>query len=326
MILENLILKLRKFSIRIVRVALVLFILMNIIAIFHAYKFTHFVDSRVEKTKSPNQLSLFSKVKTIVFGVNNPRPENDSKPKQAFETIFINNNKKIECWSIKSAKSKGTVILFHGFGGHKSTLLDKSNEFIKLGYNTMLVDFMGSGGSEGNQTTIGYFESEQVKSCYEYLVNKGEKNIILFGTSMGAVAILKAIHQYDIAPSSIIIECPYGTMYQTVCARFHSMNIPTFPMAGLLTFWGGAVNGFWAFDHNPSYYAKSVKCPTLILYGELDEKVSIEETNEIFTNLNGNKVLKIYPKAGHENYLIQYHTEWANDITTFLLKYSAAKL
>lgn len=312
----------RKIILRLIGLGLALFVLLNIIAIFHAYKFTHFADSNIEKTQNPNQLSLLSKVKTIAFGVNNPRPENSNWPKQPFETIELISNKKIECWRIQSSNPKGTVILFHGFGGHKSALLDKSDEFLKLGYNTMLIDFMGSGGSEGNQTTIGFFESEEVKTCYEYLLNKGEKNIILFGTSMGAVAILKAFHQYNITPSSIILECPYGTMYQTVCARFKSMNIPTFPMAGLLVFWGGIENNFWAFSHNPSQYAKSVTCPTLLLYGELDEKVSKMETNEIFNNLNGLKELKIYPNAGHENYLNKHNKEWVSDIAFFLSKYS----
>lgn len=85
---------------------------------------------------------------------------------------------------IDTEKSKGTVLLFHGYGGEKSQLIKKSDEFIKLGFSTMLVDFMGSGNSEGNQTTIGYKESEEVKTTFEYIRQTGEKNIILFGTSM----------------------------------------------------------------------------------------------------------------------------------------------
>ncbi|MBC8884363.1 hypothetical protein H9X57_16275 [Flavobacterium piscinae] len=54
---------------------------------------------------------------------------------------------------------------------------------------------------------------------------------------MGAVAIMKAISDFEIKPKGIIIECPFGSMYKTVGARFESMNVPTFPMAGLLVFW-----------------------------------------------------------------------------------------
>src|SRR5690349_19164784 len=166
---------------------------MNVIAIFHAYRFTHFVDSKMEKTSAPAALTAAQKIKTLLFGVSNPRPENRSVPAMAYETIRIISNREIDCWYIKTENAKGTIVLFHGYGGEKSSMLDKSAIFSNLGYNTFLVDFMGSGGSEGNQTTIGFLEAAQVKSCVDYLTAKGERNIFLFGTSMGAVAIMKAI-------------------------------------------------------------------------------------------------------------------------------------
>lgn len=291
---------------------------MNVVAIFHSYKFTHFVDSKTEKTKNPKKLTTGQKISTLLFGVNNPRPTKGKTFSTNFETIILNSNKKIECWNVQTTKPKGTVILFHGFGGQKSSMLDKAEIFRKQGFSTFLVDFMGSGGSEGNQTTIGFLEAEQVKTCFDYLTGKGEKNIFLFGTSMGSVAIMKSISDYDIKPKGIIIECPFGSMYKTVCARFKTMNAPTFPMAGLLVFWGGFQNGFWAFGHNPTEYAKKITCPTLLMYGQQDEKVSKAEIDEIFENLAGQKKLKIYTNAGHENYLTKYKNEWTKDISQFI--------
>lgn len=295
-----------------------IFVLMNLIAIFHSYKFTHFANPKKEKTKSPTQLTTGRKIKTLIFGVSNPRPENTSVPTAEYETVKLKSNKEIECWRISSDDSGGTVILFHGFGADKSSMLDKAEIFLKLGYDTLLVDFMGSGGSEGNQTTIGFLEAEQVKTCFDYLIENGEENIYLFGTSMGAVAIMKSISDNGISPKGIIIECPFGSMYKTVSARFKTMNAPTFPMAELLVFWGGIQNGFWAFGHNPTEYAKHINCPTLLLYGAQDEKVNRQEIDEIYTNLNGQKSLKIYQNAAHENYLRKYKSEWTKDVQQFL--------
>lgn len=297
---------------------LVLFLLMNVIAFFHSYKFTHFSTENIEKTGDPNSLSFTQKLSTLFFGINNPRPENNAQPAHPFEVIHLPGNKATECWLMKADSAKGTVIVFHGYSGNKAMMLDKSDIFLKLGYNTLLVDFMGSGGSEGVQTTIGYYEAEQVKSCYDYLTGLGEKKIYLFGTSMGAAAIMKSINDYKLQPNGIILECPFGSMYKTVCARFKTMNAPTFPMAGLLVFWGGVQNNFWAFGHNPSEYAKSINCPALLMYGEKDEKVSRQETDEIFNNITGRKHLKLYPNAGHENYLNKYEKEWTNDVSSFL--------
>jgi alpha-beta hydrolase superfamily lysophospholipase len=293
---------------------------MNCVAAFHAYQFTHFSLKENQKTPHPTELSTLQKLKVAVLGVENPRPENNKFPTQNFKTVKIQSNKEIEGWEIKTKDSIGTVIIFHGFGGHKSSMLDKADVFLKLGYNVLLIDFMGSGGSEGNQTTIGYFEAEQVKTSYNYVKVSGENNIVLFGTSMGAAAIIKAISDHQIKPSSIILECPFGSMYETVCARFHSMNIPSFPMAGLLVFWGGIENGFWAFDHNPATYAKKITTPTLLLYGEKDERVSRREIDDIFSNLTGEKKLETFPLAGHENYLNKYKEKWIRDVSDFLHK------
>ncbi len=306
---------------RIFKSIIFLFILMNIVACFHAYKFTHFANSDVVKTKNAKELSIFNKLKTLFLGINNPRPINKSQPLKPFEIVNLQSSKSLECWHIKIPNSKGTVAIFHGFSDNKSSMLDKSDAFNQLGFSTFLVDFIGSGGSEGNETTIGFKEGQDVKTCLDYLKNnQKEQNIVLFGTSMGAAAILKAAEMYQIMPNSAIIECPFGSMYQTTCARFKQMQVPCFPMAGLLVFWGGVENGFWAFSHNPQDYAKQVNFPVLLMYGEKDKEVSRAEIDLIYTNLNNKKVLKTYPEAGHDNYLKQYKNEWTNDINAFLLE------
>lgn len=307
-----------KFRKKLIRILFILFIMLNVVAFFHAYKFTHFTENTSYKTKSPEKLTSVEKVKTLLFGVTNPKPKNVKLPSQDYEVVKLRSNKEIECWLLKNEKSKGTVVLFHGYGGEKSSMIDKSDEFIKMGFSTLLVDFMGSGNSEGNQTTIGFKEAEEVKTAFEYLAESGEKNIYLFGTSMGSVAIMKCLNDYKIKPKGIIIECPFGTMYQTVCARFNKMGAPTFPMAGILLFWGGVQNGFWGFGHNPTDYAKNINCPTLLLYGEKDKSVGLNEIEEIYKNLNGKKNLNVFKNTGHENYLIKNKAEWTKNISAFI--------
>jgi len=297
-----------------------LFIAMNVVAAFHASKFTCFDRSIKTKTKNAHQLSFMQKVNALLLGVSNPRPENKCRPACSFQTIRLKSNKEIECWYMSTPGARGTVILFHGYSGEKSGMLDNAGIFRQLGYNTLLVDFMGSGGSEGDETTIGFYEAMEVRTAFDYIASLGETNIYLFGTSMGAVAIMKALNDapFTFTPKGIIIECPFGTMLQTVEARFKSMHVPSFPMANLLVFWGGFQNNFNAFSHNPVEYARHINCPTLLLYGQKDEMVSMEEINGIFANLQGPKTLKTYPLAGHENYLGHYKKEWTSDVEGFV--------
>lgn len=303
----------------ILRIVLTLFIVINIVAYFHAFKFTHFDDSIIERTNDPDKLSITQKIKTMFLGIDNPRPINIEQPNRNYKIVKIKYNKDlIDCWYIPIDSSKPTILIFHGYAGNKSQMVKRSNLLNDLGYNTVLVDFLGSGASTGNKTTIGYYESDQVKYVFNFFKNQIQSDIILYGISMGSVAIMKSISDYHIQPESIIIECPFGNMLQTVKARFKLMNVPSFPMAYLLVFYGGLQNNFNAYQHNPSDYAKNISVKTLLMYGLQDNKVSRAETDLIFKNLQEPKQLKLYQNAGHDNIVEIYQNDWKNDIVRFL--------
>ncbi len=283
----------------------------------HAYKFTHF-SAHGNKTTNPEEISLIEKTTILFTGVNNPRPKNDKFPSQKFHKITLNDRYQTSCWYIKKENAKGIILLFHGYGGNKSDLIRQSNEFLKLNYSTVLVDFMGSGDSDGDVTTIGYFESDQVKNIFNYFQSKGEKNIIPYGSSMGAVSIMRAISFHQIQPTKIIIECPFGSLLKTVQSRFSMMGLPSFPMANLIVFWGGFQNGFNGFSHNPIDYAKNINCPVLLMHGADDPKVSKNEIESIYYNIRTRKKLVYFKNTGHENYLNKNKKKWKQEIKLFL--------
>jgi alpha-beta hydrolase superfamily lysophospholipase len=297
---------------------ILVFLLLNMMAYNHAYKFTHFTKIEGERVK-PENLSFASKVKVLFFGVDNFRPINTQQPEQPYETIMIQSRQSLECWLKKEKNSKGIVVLFHGYSGNKSGNISYSKAFNKMGYSTLLVDFMGSGGSEGNQTTIGFKESQDVKAAFDYIKKTfPNEEIILFGSSMGAVAIMKSVADYDIQPNKIVLECPFGTMRKTVQKRFEAMNVPSFPFADMLMFYGGIQNGFNAYRHKPTAYAKQIKTPVLLLYGVNDERVTLAETNAIFEALNGEKKLILLENSAHQNYLVNDEKIWLEAVEAFL--------
>jgi len=296
--------------------SLFIFLLANAMSAMHAYKFTHYKKGARLIAKSPEALSMNQKINALIFGVSLPRPIEKEKPDKAYKTILINNE--LSCWQLDVPNTKGMVILFHGYGSEKSSVTGRASEFNRMGYSTLLVDFKGSGGSAGSTTTIGFQEAEQVKTCYDYIQQQYHCKIILCGTSMGAAAVMKCVHDTKIKPEALILECPFGSMLHTVENRFNAMGVPAFPMAHLLVFYGGVLNGFWAFDHNPIDYAKEINTPALLLCGGCDERVTQQEIDDIYNNLKGRKRKVIYPLARHESYLNHYREEWRDDVTCFL--------
>ena len=78
------------------------------------------------------------------------------------------------------------------------------------------------------------------------------------------------------------------------------------------------LNDFNAFQHNPTEYAKQINVPTLLAYGEKDGRVSRQEIDHIFKNLNGQKQLVLFEKSGHEDYLVNSNEKWLNKISHFM--------
>lgn len=305
------------------RSLLFLIILVNLVAAFHAWKFTHFESGAARRTGDEASLSFGEKAKALLTGVSLPRPELRHLPDVPYQTIMLQSNKLLECWLIPvdSARAKGTVVLCHGYGANKATLLEKAKLFRNMGYHTMLPDFMGAGGSEGAQCTIGWEESREVSDCVKYLKKTGEQHIILFGSSMGAAAIMKAVNDDPLPIEQIILECPYSTMLRTVQNRFDALKVPSFPLAQLLVFWGGLENGFNAFSLRPETYARNIHCPTLLIWGAKDGKVMADETEAIYHNLAGPKELLRLPEAGHNDYLLRYRGQWIDKVDSFLEQY-----
>src|SRR6187401_1531067 len=160
-----------------------LFALLNIMAAFHAWSFTHFASADSRKPHDEVGLSFGQKLSALFSGVRLPRPENRALPALPYERVNLEGPRSIEGWWIPKDSSKGTVMICHGYGGSKSSMLSRAYVLQELGYSTFLFDFPGAGGSSGNTCTIGYRESEDVLRCLNYLQNKGENDVVLFGTS-----------------------------------------------------------------------------------------------------------------------------------------------
>jgi hypothetical protein len=298
---------------------LALFIMANVVVIFHAYKLTHFYNRNEVTVKKQEDKNGWDKTKEMLFGINAVKQINTA-PDTIVQTVFFTteNKLKLEGWYFPASKPKGTIAMFHGHGGKKSSMLAEAALFRKLGYNTLLLDFRAHGNSEGNTCTIGYRESEDVKLVYDYLVKNAEKNIILYGISMGAAAAMKAVEDYKLQPSRIILEMPFGSLPEAVEGRLKIMHLPTQPLAAMLTFWGGTTQGFWAFNLKPSDYAKKITCPVLMQWGKKDPRVSEEETQLIYKNISSTKRLVIYDQSGHESLYKKEPRKWENEITAFL--------
>jgi uncharacterized protein len=301
------------------RTVLFLFIFINVVVAFHAYKFTHFYNTDEVVIKKPEDKTGWDKTKEILFGINAIKQKN-TVPDTAYETVILNTKDKLklEAWYTKTNNAKGTICMFHGHGGKKSGNNAEAAVFRKMGYNTLQLDLRAHGNSEGNVCTIGYDEAEDIKLAYDFIQTKGEKNIVLWGISLGAATITKAINDYKLQPNKIILEMPFGSLLQAAEGRVKMMKLPAEPLSRLLVFWGGIEHGFWAYNMKPATYVAKITCPVLLQWGKNDPRVSRQEIDAIYKNITTAKNLVVYENCAHESLCLKENEKWVQYINSFL--------
>jgi alpha-beta hydrolase superfamily lysophospholipase len=300
--------------------ALVLFVLLNVMAIFHAWQFTHFYpDAEKIDLKS---LSAFGKIKVLFFGYQFPKSVIQDRPTTPFEEVSLTStgNLKISGWLSRTDSSRNAVILFHGHGGTKGSLVNHARYFNNLGFSTLTIDFRAHGESEGTTCTVGFNEAEEVKLSFEYMKQQGFDKIAFYGTSMGAAAIVKAINIFQMEPDRVILEMPFGSLQDAVKGRMRLIGIPTTPFSQLLTFWGGIEQGYWAFNFSPCNDAIAIKCPVLLQWGDQDVRVQRHETECIYSNISTEKKLVVYEGAGHQSLYKYDANTWEKEVKNFLTR------
>jgi alpha-beta hydrolase superfamily lysophospholipase len=313
---------------RVILVSLLLaFLTLNVLAYMHARALTHFESSGL-RTVQPEALSFWQKAGILATGVSVPRPENQVDPgsvRLPFTTYRIEAEDGIalETWYIPRHDAMALVLMFHGYAACKAGLLPEAKAFYELGYSVLLVDFRGSGGSSGSETTLGIREADDMARVCQFVQSTWTQvPIILYGQSMGSVAVLRALAMHeDIQPAAVVLECPFDRLRTTVASRFTAMGLPAFPAADLLLFWGSVQMGFNGFRHNPEEYARAVRSPVLQMHRAKDTRVTQEHAEAIFRNLGGEKEFQVFDAVGHESYFAKRPEVWKKTVSTFLARH-----
>lgn len=301
---------------------LIVIILFNMVSASYAYRFSHYYNSN-EIDSTEVKKGKLHRIKTILFGPKLVKSSIVDKPYIPYQNIRLvtDDNVHLAGWySVHSdTSSKGTILMFHGASSCRSSLVAEMKEFYNAGYNVLTIDFRGNGESEGNTTTISYIEVHDAKAAYDYVAKTGEKNISMYGKSMGAATAIRTIAVYQTPVKALICDASFGSVHQAIQGRIRDIHFPPEPLATLMSFWGSIIRNYWIFGTRPSEYVKKVYCPTLIQRGANDDRVTHEETMEIYNNL-ASPVKKVveYSNCGHESLYAKHPDEWRKNILEIL--------
>lgn len=189
-------------------------------------------------------------------------------------TLKTADNIKLKGWFIPNNKTKNAIIICHGYPFDKGNVLSYAS-FLHKDYNLLFFDFRAMGESEGKYTTIGYKEVEDVKAAVSYLKDRGIKNIGALGFSLGGASILMTKSD-DI--KAIVADSSYASLDLMVNSLYRQFFFFKYPFVLMTNVLAKLILGINMKEVSPQNAIKDIKVPILLIHGEKDSQISIENS------------------------------------------------
>jgi len=217
-----------------------------------------------------------------------------------YEEIFIQNKEriKLKAWlHEKDLINKKTIVFFHGNAGNLENRNYKLNELSKLDVNFLIVAYRGFSGNQGKPSEQGLYED--ARSTLNWLKMKGvkDKNLILYGESLGTAVAIEAAQNKDLA--GIILESPFTSMID-LAQKYY----PFFPVKLLLK------DKYETIKKLPT-----INSPLLVLHGKLDTIVPFSMGKKLFEKANDPK-FKYF--VNNDDHMMRYDQELLDEIKKFI--------
>lgn len=98
------------------------------------------------------------------------------------------------------SKNHATILLLHPLGSAGNRMLLYAESLVKAGYGVFMIDLRAHGSSDGDTSTYGLREAEDVAGAVDYLLHRLDVNgqkIGALGVSLGAQAALRGALKTD---------------------------------------------------------------------------------------------------------------------------------
>ncbi|MEW5718584.1 MAG: alpha/beta fold hydrolase [Chloroflexota bacterium] len=205
-------------------------------------------------------------------------------------------------WFIPAPDSNRALILCHGYSGDCSPDLDYAPLLHAAGYHLLFFDFRGHGASDGNYTSLVYFERDDVLAALAFLRSRGVTRAGLLGFSMGGAVALAA------APLSpmvvgVISDCTFAELWHVTrqAARRRGLPEPVASVVGWLVVLLASVRlraNLCSADP-VRWIGKIAPRPVLIMHGAADADAPVAEAHQLYRAARAPKELWIVPGAAH---------------------------
>jgi dipeptidyl aminopeptidase/acylaminoacyl peptidase len=212
------------------------------------------------------------------------------------------------------ARNGAAVVLAHGTGAERSSLLFETGFLARAGFGVLAIDLPGQGASEG-RTRWGVPERQAIIAAVAWLATRGEvdaERIGGLGLSMGAYVLTQAAVLERRLRAVALISSPTEVVEQNRLATAAWGCLTQAPNLLAMRVYGQSL------DMPPKEIIGSLAPrAVLIVGGELDGLVPAFMARQLFAAAGEPKELWMVPRAHHADFAQVAGPEYRNRVTGF---------
>ena len=226
--------------------------------------------------------------------------------------LTTQDNVKISAWYTLPHASRGAVILVaHGYGGSRSEHYHAL--FASHGYGVLSWDFRAHGQSEGEFSSLGYYETLDAKAALDFaLAQPGVEHIGAWGGSMGAVTMIRATAQYP-EIEALVADSPFATLEDEM-----DLQVPFPVMRSLIRFFAERESGITVDAVRPvDDIALISPRPVFLIQGMGDTMIPLSSAERLYEAAGEPRQLWTENDVPHLNMYAFYKTRYTKRVIKF---------
>ncbi len=225
--------------------------------------------------------------------------------------FFSSDKIKLKGWLIKNKNPKGIIILSHGYGYDKQSMLPPAKELYENGYSLLLFDYRAHGESEGNKTTIGFLEQYDLLAAIDF-ARKLNRRIAVIGVSMGAAtAIVVGAKTKNI--KAIVADSSFAKLKDIIYSKI--------PLLSQLIIKFMSFHGVDVSQSQPLNNVNKLSIPILYIHSKKDTLIPYQESIKLFNKTKSEKKILLFPEGDHGRSYFVKNNGYSNTVINFLDKY-----
>jgi len=226
-------------------------------------------------------------------------------------SIEVESGIKISCGFWVSGKEYPSILYFHGNGETAADHDWIAPLYNQRGINLFVADYRGYGSSGGKPTISNMIgDTHAIFKGFQEIIEQGgfKKSLFLMGRSLGSVSAIELAFNYQDEICGLIIESGSANNFRRLWGHLAVPDKETIFSEKSLFLNMGKI--------------RQVCQPTLIIHGEYDEVISVEDGKELYRSSGTrDKEILIIPEAGHNDIMLVKQSLYFDTIEKFIKAY-----